>query len=71
MSDFHRYLCQTGPTPIGFEVDRAAGSTIWDAQGNAYLDLLAGIGVAHIGHTPAEGGRAGQRQAERYLHGVG
>jgi acetylornithine/succinyldiaminopimelate/putrescine aminotransferase len=67
-ADFLRYLCQTGPAPMGIEVGRAAGSTIWDAQGNAYLDLLAGIGVANVGHANADVVRAVREQAGRYLH---
>ena len=66
--DFLRYVCQTSDAPLGIEVSRAAASTIWDAQGNAYLDLLAGIGVAHVGHAHPEVVRAVQAQAERYLH---
>lgn len=67
-ADFLRYLCQTGPAPMGIEVGRAAGSTIWDAQGNAYLDLLAGIGVANVGHANPDVVRAVREQAGRYLH---
>src|SRR5207249_4712243 len=42
---FLRHLCQTSATPLGLIVARAAGSTIWDTAGRAYLDLLAGMGV--------------------------
>jgi acetylornithine aminotransferase len=30
---------------------RALGSTVWDAEGNAYLDLYGGHAVISIGHT--------------------
>lgn len=30
---------------------RAQGSTVWDAEGNAYLDLYGGHAVISIGHT--------------------
>ncbi|MDH5828213.1 aspartate aminotransferase family protein [Sphingobacterium faecium] len=30
---------------------RAKGSTVWDAEGNAYLDLYGGHAVISIGHT--------------------
>jgi acetylornithine/LysW-gamma-L-lysine aminotransferase len=29
---------------------RGAGATVWDDQGNAYIDCIAGISVANIGH---------------------
>lgn len=67
-ADFLRYVCQTSAVPMGIAVSRAAGSTIWDAAGNAYLDFLAGIGVANVGHANPEVVRAVQAQAERYLH---
>ena len=31
---------------------RAAGANVWDVDGNRYLDLSAGFGVANIGHGP-------------------
>jgi len=65
---FARHLCQTSDGPMGLVVSRAAGSTVWDAQGTAYLDLLAGMGVANVGHAhPAVVG-AVRAQAERHLH---
>src|SRR5204862_88961 len=54
--------------PLGIEVARAAGSTVWDASGRAYLDLLAGMGVANVGHTHPEVVAAVRAQAERHLH---
>jgi acetylornithine/succinyldiaminopimelate/putrescine aminotransferase len=41
---------------------------VWDAAGRAYLDLLAGMGVANVGHTHPEVVSALRAQAERYLH---
>ncbi len=32
--------------------DRAAGSRIWDVDGNKYIDLVNGYGVTFFGHTP-------------------
>ncbi len=65
---FFRHLCQTSATPLGIEVARAAGSTVWDASGHAYLALLAGMGVANIGHTHPEVVAAVRAQAEGHLH---
>lgn len=40
---------------MGFEAVEweADGSTIWDAEGRDYLDLLAGFGALALGHRPA------------------
>ena len=32
-------------------ITKAAGSTVWDAQGNEYLDLYGGHAVISVGHT--------------------
>ena len=65
---FLRHVCQTSPAPLGITVARASGSTVWDAAGQAYLDLLAGMGVANVGHTHPEVVAAVRAQAERHLH---
>jgi len=65
---FLRHVCQTSPAPLGITVARASGSTVWDTTGRAYLDLLAGMGVANVGHTHPEVVAAVRAQAERHLH---
>jgi acetylornithine/succinyldiaminopimelate/putrescine aminotransferase len=65
---FRRHVCQTSPAPLGIRVARAAGSSVWDTSGREYLDLLAGMGVANIGHTHPEVVAAVRTQAERHLH---
>ncbi len=65
---FLRHVCQTSAAPLGIVVVRAAGATVWDADGRAYLDLLAGMGVANIGHTHPEVVAAVRAQVERHLH---
>ena len=39
------------PWPLGF--DRAAGSRIWDVDGNEYVDFAMGMGTHILGHQPA------------------
>lgn len=68
VASFHRHVCQTSPGPLGIVVERASGARIWDTDGTEYLDLLAGIGVAAIGHTHPEVVAAIERQAKAYLH---
>jgi len=65
---FLRHVCQTSPAPLGIEVARAAGARVWDTAGRAYLDLLAGMGVANVGHTHPAVVAAVRAQAEHHLH---
>jgi acetylornithine/N-succinyldiaminopimelate aminotransferase len=65
---FFRHVCQTSDAPLGLVVERAEGSWIYTADGRAYLDFMAGIGVANVGHAHPAVVRAVQAQAERYLH---
>lgn len=65
---FFQHICQTSPEPLGIVVARAYGATIEDVDGTRYLDLLAGIGVANIGHTHPEVVAAIEAQARAYLH---
>jgi len=67
-ADFAQHVCQTSPQPLGIVVARAAGTTIWDHEGRAYLDLLAGMGVANVGHAHPEVVAAIERQVRDYLH---
>jgi acetylornithine/succinyldiaminopimelate/putrescine aminotransferase len=53
---------------MGLVVARASGSTVWDVDGTAYLDLLAGMGVANVGHAHPDVVTAVRAQAERHLH---
>jgi 4-aminobutyrate aminotransferase / (S)-3-amino-2-methylpropionate transaminase / 5-aminovalerate transaminase len=49
----------------------AVGAAVSDADGNTYVDLTAGFGVAHAGHAnPAVAG-AIAAQAARLAHGLG
>jgi len=66
--DFRRFVCQTSSDPLGIVIARARGSTVWDASGRKCLDLLAGMGVANVGHCNPEVVAAVCEQAERYLH---
>jgi acetylornithine/succinyldiaminopimelate/putrescine aminotransferase len=65
---FFRHVCQTSDTPLGLVVERAAGAWIYTTDGRAYLDFMAGIGVANVGHAHPAVVRAVQAQAKRYLH---
>jgi LysW-gamma-L-lysine/LysW-L-ornithine aminotransferase len=46
---------------------RGAGSRLWDADGREYLDCMAGIAVASLGHAHPRLARAIAHQAERLI----
>jgi len=50
------------------EFVRGSGCSLWDADGNEYLDLLAGISVLNVGHCHPRVVQAVQRQTERLMH---
>jgi 4-aminobutyrate aminotransferase-like enzyme len=50
---------------------RSRGANVWDADGNRYLDLTAGFGVALIGHGHPRVVEAVTRQAQTLLHAMG
>lgn len=65
---FLRHLAQTSPAPMALEVVKAAGCTIWDASGKAYIDLIGGISVANTGHRHPSVVDAITRQLDAYMH---
>ena len=50
------------------EFVRGEGCRLWDEEGNEYLDFLAGISVAQIGHAHAKWVEAVSEQAGRLAH---
>lgn len=50
---------------------RARAGNVWDADGNRYVDLTAGFGVAAAGHAHPRIVAAIQEQAGRLVHGMG
>ena len=65
---FLRHMAQTSPSPLMLEVVRAEGIHLYDAEGNAFVDLISGIGVANMGHCPPEVVHAVQNQAASFMH---
>lgn len=49
----------------------ARGAAVRDADGNVYVDLTAGFGVAHAGHAHPRVAAAIAAQAARLAHGLG
>jgi 4-aminobutyrate aminotransferase-like enzyme len=61
--------CLTPDAPIFWE--RAQGTTVHDVDGNRFIDLGGGFGVANVGHAHPRVVAAVQEQAARLLHGMG
>ncbi len=57
----------------GFPVfwERAHGVNVWDVDGNRFLDLTSGFGVAGLGYTPEKIVAAAQEQVARLYHAMG
>jgi 4-aminobutyrate aminotransferase-like enzyme len=57
----------------GFPVfwERAHGANVWDVDGNRFLDLTSGFGVASLGYAPEKIVRAALDQIPRLYHAMG
>jgi 4-aminobutyrate aminotransferase/(S)-3-amino-2-methylpropionate transaminase len=55
--------------PIFWE--SAAGANVWDVDGNRYVDLGAGFGVANVGHAHPRVSEALASQGRTLLHAMG
>src|SRR5277367_5405815 len=49
----------------------AEGAHVWDVDGNRFLDLTSGFGVASLGFTPEPVVRAMEKQAAQLYHAMG
>jgi acetylornithine/N-succinyldiaminopimelate aminotransferase len=65
---FLRHVAQTSPAPLGLEIVKAKGSTLLDASGKKYLDLIAGISVCNVGHRHPKVVKAIKKQLNDYMH---
>jgi acetylornithine/succinyldiaminopimelate/putrescine aminotransferase len=66
--DFYKYQAQTSPHPLGMEVSHADGSYIYDTANNAYLDFVAGVSAASLGHRHPRVNQAIINQLDKYSH---
>ena len=67
-NEFLKFQAQTSPYPLGLEVSKASGSFVYDTEGNAYLDFVAGVSACTLGHCHPAVVSAIQKQAETYMH---
>jgi acetylornithine/N-succinyldiaminopimelate aminotransferase len=61
-----RLLATYPRMPVEFV--RGEGALLWDAEGNEYLDFVAGVGVCNVGHCHPAVVQAIQEQAARLIH---
>ena len=52
----------------GIALVEGAGTWVWDAEGNEYLDFVSGIAVTNIGHCHKKLVKAVQDQVETLMH---
>jgi len=56
------------PDRVPMALEEARGATLKDADGNVFLDLFGGIGVANVGHSNPYVVEAVVEQTERLVH---
>lgn len=66
--DFLKYQAQTSPHPLAMEISHAQGSYIYDTEGRAHLDFVAGVSVCSLGHCHPKVIEAIRKQTESYMH---
>lgn len=67
-NDFFTYQAQTSPHPLALEVSHAKGSYIYDQDGNAHLDFVAGVSACSLGHCHPKVVDAVKTQVDEYMH---
>ncbi|HKK75918.1 MAG TPA: aspartate aminotransferase family protein [Saprospiraceae bacterium] len=65
---FLQSIAQTSDIPLMIEVEKARGVYLYDPEGKAYLDLIAGISVSSLGHCHPAVVEAVQKQSAQYMH---
>ena len=65
---FLQNIAQTSVAPLMLQIERAEGMYLYDPDGKAYLDLIAGIGVSGLGHRHPKVVEAAKAQLDQYLH---
>ena len=66
--DYFKYQAQTSLHPLALEISHAKGSYIYDTQGKAHLDFVAGVSACSLGHCHPRVVTAIQEQAQKYMH---
>ncbi|MDV7140743.1 aminotransferase class III-fold pyridoxal phosphate-dependent enzyme [Maribacter sp. TH_r10] len=67
-NDFLKFQAQTSPHPLAIQVSHAKGSYIYDNEGNAHLDFVAGVSACSLGHCHPKVVHAIKAQVDKYMH---
>ena len=65
---FKKNQAQTFPYPSCLEINSAKGSYIYDVNGKAYLDFIAGVSACSLGHSNPIITDAVKKQLDKYTH---
>ena len=65
---FKKHQAQTFPFPSCLEIESAKGSYIFDVNGTAYLDFVAGVSANTLGHSNPIISNAVKQQLDKYTH---
>ncbi|MBP6811634.1 MAG: aspartate aminotransferase family protein [Saprospiraceae bacterium] len=65
---FYHHVAQTSPAPLALEIERAEGCWLYGANGERWLDLIAGIGPSVLGHRHPRVQSGVQQQLDAYWH---
>ena len=65
---FLKHVAQTSEIPLMLEVESSEGIYLYDNNGKAYIDIIAGIGVSVLGHRHPRIVNAVKNQLDKYLH---
>lgn len=66
--DFYKHQTQTTQHPLAMEISHANGSYIYDTNGVAHLDFVAGVSACSLGHSHPRVVKAITTQAQKYMH---
>ncbi len=67
---FLSHVAQTSEFPLMLEITSSEGMYLYDKDGKAYMDLIAGIGVSSLGHRHPTVVQATKNQLDKYLHTI-
>jgi acetylornithine/succinyldiaminopimelate/putrescine aminotransferase len=68
LNDFYKYQTQTSKHPLGIAISHAKGSYIYDVDNKPYLDFVAGVSAASLGHQHPRVNQAIKDQLDKYSH---
>jgi 4-aminobutyrate aminotransferase len=64
----HEWLSPSYTFEYPLVVERGEGCTLWDVNGQPYLDMMAGLASCSTGHSHPDVVQAIQAQASRFIH---